>query len=166
MKTTPMPPEEARIHAFLIALSHGTAEDVQRMLAEGMDPSGDDEGWPFIAECLHRPKKLRALLEAGANVHMRLQGWINGYIDAEDLTLPESILCNQWGPDSDSDRNMFLAQLECFRLLLDYGAPSQVRDEIKIPTPFRAVLDERLAQDMDAVLPPPAPTAPSTRGRF
>lgn len=162
----PLTPEEARIRAFACALSDGTLEDVQRMLDGGMDPSGDDEGWPFIADCLHRPKKLRALLEAGASVHVRLQGWINGHIDAEDLTLVESIICDHWGSDSDSDRNMFLApRLECLKLLLDYGAPAQVREEIEIPAPMRTYLAQRLAQHLHTVLPEAASTR-AGRGRF
>lgn len=166
----PLTPEEARIRAFACALSDGTLEDVQRMLDEGMDPSGDDEGLPFIASCLYRPKKLRALLEAGANTHVRLQGWINGHLDAEDLTLVEYIICDHWGSDSNSDRDMFLApRLECLQLLLDHGAPAQVREEIEIPAPMRAYLAQRLAQHLDTSLPeaaPPAPATASTRGRF
>lgn len=105
-------------------LSDGEAEELAEILTEGADPNAvDDCDRPAIDQAYFEPEMVRFLIDAGANVHVRVDGYI-GNKSYDDLTLIESLIGDLDEKDLRKSGHRYAATLV---LLLEAGVDPIVR---------------------------------------
>jgi hypothetical protein len=132
--------------ALELAISDRELADVEALLAQGADPNWlDDCDEPMIARAWYEPEKLNALLVAGARADVRWDGYAgNEYV--VDLSMVEHIICsyNEERPaHQERDGQRYETSLA---LLLEHGAPCQVRAGIEVPSRFDRMLKAAAAE--------------------